>query len=113
MDAKPLVLRFDAGTLVLEGAEAAARVPSAFRWDGRLLRWRAPASEYRSVVRELVRGGVEFEDAARGYQEFDFPTKLLVEPRPYQHEAIAEWRRHGGRGVVGLPTGGGERLVGQ
>ncbi|HYN86193.1 MAG TPA: DEAD/DEAH box helicase family protein [Pyrinomonadaceae bacterium] len=111
---RPATLRFDSGTLVLDqlGREA-ARLPAAFRWDERVSRWRAPASSYRQAVRELTRLGVPFDDAARAYDRFDFPTKFLVEPRPYQQEAINEWKRANSCGVVILPTGAGKSLVAQ
>src|SRR5919107_6122068 len=108
-----LVLRFDSGTLLLDGAGAEARVPAPFKWDARVMRWRAPAWEYRSVVRGLVEQKTAYEDHAREYQRFDFPTKLLVEPRPYQHEAISAWKAAQGCGVVILPTGAGKSLVAQ
>jgi superfamily II DNA or RNA helicase len=113
MNPAQLKLRFEAGTLLLDGAERDFAVPEAFRWDERVMRWRAPAWAYRSAVRELTRRALEFEDAARAYHEFDFPTKLLFEPRPYQEEAIAAWRKGGRRGVVVLPTGAGKSLVAQ
>ena len=109
------MLRFDAGTLLLDGVEreAAEEVPKSFHWDERVRRWRAPALAYRHVVRELIRKRVEFDDEARAYHEFDFPTKFTVEPRPYQQEAINAWRKAERCGVVILPTGAGKSLVAQ
>jgi superfamily II DNA or RNA helicase len=109
-----IVLRFDSGTLVLDGVGRESNgVPPQFRWDERVLRWRAPAISYRHVVRDFVARGVAFEDRARAYDRFDFETKFAVEPRPYQEEAIREWERGGRCGVVVLPTGAGKSLVAQ
>jgi superfamily II DNA or RNA helicase len=108
-----IVIRFDAGTLVAEGAGPEAELPPAFRWDERVLRWRAPAYAYREALRELARRKVAFEDQARAYHQFDFNTNFHVEPRPYQRQAIDEWRRANSCGVVILPTGAGKSLVAQ
>jgi superfamily II DNA or RNA helicase len=113
MNSTPVLLRFDAGTLLLDGADATWEAPAPFRWDERVRRWRAPAWNYRHLVKELIRRRVPYEDAARAYHQFDFPTKLLVEPRPYQQQAIEEWRRAEKCGVVVLPTGAGKSLVAQ
>ncbi len=115
MSAQDIVLSFEAGTLLLEGVgrTAAFELAAAFRWDERVLRWRAPAWAYTEAVKSLRRQKVAYTDAARRYHEFDFPTKLLVEPRPYQVEAIEAWRQHERRGVVILPTGAGKSLVAQ
>ncbi|HYO92345.1 MAG TPA: DEAD/DEAH box helicase family protein [Pyrinomonadaceae bacterium] len=113
MTLRPIVLRFDAGTLLLDGAERDFTVPSAFRWDDRVQRWRAPAMSYREITRELIRRQIVYEDGARAYQEFDFSSTLVIEPRPYQQQAIEEWRRAGRAGVVILPTGAGKSLVAQ
>ena len=108
-----LILQFDAGTLVLEGAEASAQVPAAFQWDERVRRWRAPAIAYRQALTDLVRQKIPHQDQARKYLEFQFRTDLKVEPRPYQQEAIAAWQRAGRRGVIILPTGAGKSFVAQ
>jgi superfamily II DNA or RNA helicase len=113
MSSPPLTLRFEQGTLLLDGAEQSMEVPASFRWDERVRRWRAPAWAYRHVVKELIRRKVAYEDQARAYHHFDFPTELLVEPRPYQEQAIDEWRRAERCGVVILPTGAGKSLVAQ
>ncbi len=109
----PLSLRFDAGTLVLDGADSHAQLSPAFQWDDRIRRWRAPASSYRRIVTDLVRSKTPFEDQARRYHEFDFRAALQITPRPYQQEAIDQWREGGRRGVVVLPTGAGKTHVAQ
>lgn len=106
-------IRFDSGTLVLDGATRAYKAPAPFRWDERVMRWRAPAFAYREAVSDLTRRKVAFEDDARRYHPFDFNSKLSVEPRPYQLRAIEEWRRAKSCGVVILPTGAGKSLVAQ
>jgi superfamily II DNA or RNA helicase len=109
-----IVLRFDAGTLVLEGAGRETEgVPESFRWDERVRRWRAPAISYRHIIKALLARGVEYEDRARAYHRFDFQTKFAVEPRPYQEEAIDAWVKQERCGVVVLPTGAGKSLVAQ
>lgn len=77
------------------------------------MRWRAPAWAYRQIITQLIRTQTPYDDQARAYHTFDFPTKLLVEPRPYQQTAINEWRKAQRCGVVILPTGAGKSLVAQ
>lgn len=113
MNVPPLVIRFDAGTLLLDGADRQTKVPAHFRWDERVLRWRAPAWAYRHVITELIRTKTPYEDRARAYDRFDFKTQLAAEPRPYQQQAVNEWLSHERCGVVILPTGAGKSLVAQ
>jgi superfamily II DNA or RNA helicase len=113
MSMSELIIQFDAGTIVLDGADRAASLPQAFKWDDRVQRWRAPALAYRQIITEMIRRKLPHQDQARQYHEFLFRTKLIVEARPYQKEALAEWQRHGRRGVVILPTGAGKTFLAQ
>jgi superfamily II DNA or RNA helicase len=114
MAATQIVLRFDVGTLVLDGVgREAGDVPPPFKWDERVGRWRAPAHSYRHAVKELIGSGTAYDDRARAYDRFDFKNTLAIEPRPYQQEAVAAWERAERCGVVVLPTGAGKSLVAQ
>lgn len=111
-----LILQFDSGTLLLDGAEQSTPVPAAFKWDERVRRWRAPAIAYRDIVTELVRSKTPHQDQARRYLEFQFrpaDNAIQAEPRPYQTESVAAWQKTGKRGVIILPTGAGKTFVAQ
>src|ERR687890_57680 len=99
-------LFYEAGTLVATGASSGLLVP--FVWEGRPRQWRAPASAYREMVLSLREQGIPHEDRASAFQKIPLESRVAMEPRPYQKEALGAWRRDGLRGVVVLPTGAGK-----
>ena len=108
----PASLRFDTGTITLEGADLDkddARIPMT--WDTRAARFRAPAVAYAPTVLALRKAGIPYEDLARKYEELAHGARIHREPRPFQAEALAAWKKAQGRGVVVLPTGAGKTQV--
>lgn len=103
-------LRFDRGTLLLDGLPE-AEIPPDFRWDERVRSWRAPASAYHDVVWALHRRGGPWRDEARGYGPLGRPYAGSRRPREYQARAVDRWVESGRRGVVVLPTGAGKTFV--
>lgn len=101
-------LKFEAGTLILEGAGENESVPRAFVWDKRTRHFRAPAYKYREIIKDFIGAKTAYKDAAKKYASFDFRQKFRVEPRPYQTEAIEKWRQNERCGVIVLPTGAGK-----
>jgi superfamily II DNA or RNA helicase len=104
-------LGFEAGTVRLEGVAEDADHPAPCVWDARTRCHRAPAVAYAEIVRWLHERDVDYDDGARAYDELPAGARALMEPRSYQREAIAAWRRAKGRGVVVLPTGAGKTHV--
>ncbi len=101
-------LRFHSGTLEVHGLpEDDASVPE-LRWDARTACHRAPAVAYARTVLTLRKAGVDYVDEARAYPELRAGALAMHEPRPYQREALEEWKKRRGRGVVVLPTGAGK-----
>ncbi len=100
-------LFYESGTLVASGD----RPPEPFVWDKRTRQWRAPASAYRQSVLALRESDTPHEDHAARFEKLSLESRISMEPRPYQREALAAWRRNGLRGVVVLPTGAGKTAV--
>lgn len=106
-----LTLKFESGTLVLQGAEEDDAVPRAFLWDQRTKFFRAPAYKYREIITDFVRDKTEYEDLAKNYSDFNFKPKFHIEPRPYQTASIEAWKQNRRNGVIVLPTGAGKTHV--
>jgi superfamily II DNA or RNA helicase len=107
-------LRFDAGTVVLDGElDAFTAAPVAdFVADERIGgRLRAPAVAYRAALGDLIRRGVDVQDEARGYEELNLKPTRVRQPFPHQREALEAWFEGKRRGVVVLPTGSGKSYV--
>lgn len=104
-------LKFESGTLMLDGADENSVVPKAFVWDARTKYFRAPAYLYHQIIKELIRTKTEYEDEAKEYSVFDFKPKFYVEPRPYQAESVENWKRAERCGTIILPTGAGKTHV--
>ncbi|HEV8248128.1 MAG TPA: DEAD/DEAH box helicase family protein [Polyangiaceae bacterium] len=106
------LLSFASGTIELRELEREACVlPSSLIWDERTQCHRAPALAYAEVVLALRKAGVAYEDRARRYEELTSPLCLKREPRPFQSEALAAFRREAGRAVIVLPTGAGKSYL--
>jgi len=104
------ILRYDRGTLVLEGVSPPERVAKEFAFDARVDVWRAPAYLYRQIVPHLR--GCLAENNAPHYKKLDLT--LIPSHTPYRHQeqALAAWKAAKGCGLVILPTGAGKSYVG-
>src|SRR5919202_6135733 len=100
-------LSYESGTLIASGD----RPPEPFVWDGRTEQWRAPAGAYREAVLILRGSGTPYRDRAATFEKLLLESRVAMEPRPYQREALGAWRRGELRGVVVLPTGAGKTAV--
>jgi superfamily II DNA or RNA helicase len=109
MEAAPIHLAFDGGTLVLGGGspERLAALPGC-RFDPRANTYRAEARCYRALVEYLRQHRLAYRDEARAYQPTPWPLRTSRDPFPHQTEALETWWGRGGRGVVVLPTGTGK-----
>src|SRR5271168_4859812 len=105
MESQPILLKFDLGTLLLDGpqSERLSALPGC-RFDARTASYRAEARHYRAIVEALRHSQTPYRDEARAFQPTPFPLRTAREPFPHQTEALAVWSKHGSRGVVVLPT---------
>ena len=106
------LLRFDEGTIVLEGSpEAAALVIDLMTDDPRIGAWRAEACRYEAIMRRLYAGGIQPDDRARDYTVFGAPLRTQFKPMPHQNAALSAWLAAKCRGIVAMPTGSGKTFL--
>jgi superfamily II DNA or RNA helicase len=106
-----ITLRFDDGTILLEGPEEDIhRVEHLCVRDPRVRAWRAPARAYAEILRTL-HGQVAYRDEAQAYDKLELSETDPMPLRPYQQAALEAWTGNKGSGVVVLPTGAGKSYV--
>jgi superfamily II DNA or RNA helicase len=104
-------IRFDRGTLVIDGAETGVDLLQlqGAKLDAELVAWRLPAEKLSELRGRLTAGHVRFTDEIRTTTLQ--PMWSLPDLRWYQRDAVSAWRDAGDRGVIVLPTGAGKTLV--
>ena len=108
----PVELFFDRGTLLLKNPpKALPKIFSQFKWDERVLSYRAPAYHYYDIAIYLHKKSVPFLDNAKNFEPTSFHLAQRIAPRNYQQEALNHWLEVGKRGVVTLPTGAGKTML--
>lgn len=109
MVSEAATLRYDKGTLWIEGVSTeVADDLELLTQDERSGGYRSPAYRYYQLVERLSESGVAHEDTLAFP---DLSVESEVRLRPYQREALDEWKDGGGRGTVVLPTGAGKTYV--
>lgn len=112
-----IALTFDAGTLLIEGAGAAA-IPHARTEDraagsspARAGSYRAHAMHYAEIASYLTESGIAFDDRARDYLPSEPLALRGLRLRSYQQRAFSGWKAASMRGCVVMPTGAGKTAV--
>jgi superfamily II DNA or RNA helicase len=112
----PASLRYDSGTLLLEGLDGKI-VSTVFgrgpwTWDSRVSAWRCEAVHY-AAVRAALRAPPDLKiiDEVPPPPRVSWKQVDLPELWPEQKKALEAWQTAGSRGVVVMPTGTGKTEV--
>jgi superfamily II DNA or RNA helicase len=115
MSEMPVSLSYDRGTVVVTGGPHGfvfSTLPGVV-FDPRTSAHRAQGRFYRTIVEQLIRDKVPYEDTARGWANEPAGWKLNNQrtARDYQLAAVNDWMKGGRRGVVVMPTGTGKTFM--
>src|SRR5262245_33689146 len=111
--ARPSVLSFDRGTLLLHPPPPGKAWIEHATWDDRVERFRIPAMHYRRLVESLSAEGTPLLDKAQEFGRLALVPALEMTPYPHQRAALAAWLAAGRTGVIVLPTGAGKTYLAQ
>ena len=88
-------LAFQSGTLVLwddaasaQGRPLPGQLTQWCKYDTRIQRWRALASDYASILAELYHQHIPYDDQARAYEQLTLDFRPGKSPRDYQSAAL-------------------------
>ncbi len=108
-----LEIFFDKGTLIVKQYNCEFnKYLLFFKWDDRILAYRAPAYHYRKFILSLRENKISYLDNAKDFIPTEFPIVTYLNPRNYQNEALNSWISYGSLGVITLPTGAGKTILG-
>jgi superfamily II DNA or RNA helicase len=111
--ARPSILSFDRGTLLLHPPPPGKAWIEYATWDDRVERFRIPAMHYGHLVEALRAEGTPLLDKAPEFARLTLMPALEMTPYPHQRAALAAWLAAGRMGVVVLPTGAGKTYLAQ
>lgn len=111
--ARPPILSFDRGTLLLHPPPPRKAWLDYATRDDRVECFRLPALHYRRLVEALRVEGMPQRAQAREFGALALAPALEMTLYPHQRAALAAWLATGRLGVVMLPTGAGRTLSGQ
>jgi len=106
--ARPSILSFDRGTLLLHPPPPGKAWIEYATWDDRVERFRIPAMHYRRLVEVLSAEGTPLLDKASEFGPLTLVPALEMAPYQHQRAALEAWLAAGRMGVVVLPTGAGK-----
>jgi superfamily II DNA or RNA helicase len=111
--AQEITLSFDRGTILLRSERDASWLKSipSILWDERVEAYRAPASNYRGLLKTLKARGIRLQNQV-GYSWGAAMCLSVPQLRPYQEASLDAWRDAKGRGIIVLPTGAGKTIIG-
>jgi superfamily II DNA or RNA helicase len=95
----------------LFGVHAPAPVRTAIVQDKRHRFLRVQPIHFNTLKQALLLQQTPFTILFEERPALPYQTALVVEPRPYQLEALGCWLAEGSRGVIVLPTGAGKTFV--
>lgn len=96
---------------ILFGAYLPVAIRTSIVLDKRHHFLRTQPIHLSAVKQALRQQQVPFTVAFEERPALPHSTKLAMEPRPYQEEALTGWLAEGSKGVVVLPTGAGKTFV--
>lgn len=109
----PITLKWDQGTLLLEGSDIdKSMLPyngGIWKWDSRVCKWRCNAIYYYLIKQSANRA--DFQDQLMQPAAVNWPDINLPKLRAEQKEALSSWLNSDCRGQVIMPTGTGKTEV--